>query len=229
MQPTLPEGDAKSTMVRTMFDTIAHRYDVLNRFIALGFDMRWRKLAVRRLSAHPKALLLDLACGTGDFCRLLERQGYRVLGIDFSVGMLTRAKTKAALVQADVTTLPIRSQSVDGVTCGFGMRNFADLEGFFAEVARVCKPGARIALLDAGFPHHPILRMGHRVFFGIFVPLFAGMFSDRAAYQYLPRSLQYLPAPETMQDMLRAAGFTAIVHTPIFGGSALLLTATRDE
>src|SRR5690606_2509189 len=127
--------------------------------------------------------VLDLAAGTGDLCRMLDDARLRPIGMDLSYGMLAAARTEAPLVQADALRLPIADGSVDGVTCGFALRNFRELGPFFSEIARVTRPGGRIALLEVAEPANPVLRFGHGIYFGKVVPLIGGMLSDRSAYQ----------------------------------------------
>jgi demethylmenaquinone methyltransferase/2-methoxy-6-polyprenyl-1,4-benzoquinol methylase len=182
---------------------------------------------VRDLSLPPRSVVLDLACGTGDFCRELAAAGLRVIGVDLSFGMLAAARTDAPLVQADVLRLPFPDRGADGVTCGFALRNLVELPGFFDELARVVRPGGRIALLEVATPRNPVLRAGHAVYFGKVVPRIGGALSDPAAYRYLPKSVAYLPEPATMLDQLRAAGFGAVRRELLFPGAAQLLTATR--
>jgi demethylmenaquinone methyltransferase/2-methoxy-6-polyprenyl-1,4-benzoquinol methylase len=117
--------------------------------------------------------------------------------------------------------------SADGVTCGFALRNVVDLGGFFAELGRVVRPGGRIALLDAAEPENPILRAGHGLYFKRVVPAIGGALSDRSAYEYLPRSMAYLPPPERMIAMLAEAGFPDASRRLLTGGAAQLLTGTR--
>ncbi len=223
----LPTGEAKRAAVQHMFDTISPRYDLVNRLMTFGLDVRWRRLAVRCLGLAPGSIVADLACGTGDLCRDLRAAGLRPVGFDFAYGMLAHAKTVAPLVQADALRLPLPTASLDGVTCGFALRNFVDLHGFFAELARVTKEGGRIALLDASAPKHPLLRFGHGLYFGKAVPLIGGRLSNRDAYRYLPKSLAYLPAPGVMRTMLNAQGFSGVQLRPLTGGAALLIVATR--
>ena len=118
--------------------------------------------------------------------------------------MLAAARTDAPLVHGDALRLPLPDGAVDGVTCGFALRNFASLPPFFAELARVVRPGGRIALLEVAEPPNRFLRWGHGVYFGKVVPLVGGLLSDPAAYRYLPRSVAYLPEPDAMLDAARA-------------------------
>lgn len=225
--PDLPQGDAKRSAVRGLFDTISPRYDLVNRLMTFGMDVGWRRRAVRELRLPGRALVLDLACGTGDFCRELGRRGYRVVGFDFSHGMLVNARTDAPLAEADILTLPVRDGGADGVTCGFALRNVVSLEGFFRELGRVVRPGGRIALLDASEPENPVLRAGHGIYFNKAVPMIGGAFSDRDAYAYLPKSMAYLPPPLQMVAMLRDAGFPDAERLQLSGGITQLLVGTR--
>jgi demethylmenaquinone methyltransferase/2-methoxy-6-polyprenyl-1,4-benzoquinol methylase len=223
----LPEGEEKAVAVRAMFDRIAPRYDLVNRVMTFRLDVGWRRAAVDALALVPDSRVLDLACGTGDLCRELERVPYTTVGVDFSFGMLDQARTDAPLVQGDALRLPVPDHAVDGVTCGFALRNFADLAGFFAEVARVLRPGGRAALLEVAEPRSRLLRTGHSVYFGRVVPRIGAMLSDANAYRYLPKSVAYLPPPERMLEMLCDAGFARVERRLLTRGLAQLLVLTR--
>lgn len=227
MPDSLPEGDEKVTAVRGMFDAIAPRYDLVNRIMTFRLDVRWRRLAVSSLALRRGSVVLDLAAGTGDLCRELESAGLAPVGIDLSYGMLAAARTTAPLVQGDALRLPVRDRTIDGVTCGFALRNLLDLEPFFAELARVLRPGARIALLEVATPPNPVMRWGHAVYFGKVVPVIGGLISDASAYRYLPRSVAYLPEPEQMRTLIGDAGFVDVERRLLSGGVAQLITATR--
>ena len=228
-QSALPRPRDKARVVEAMFDEIAPRYDLLNRVLTFGLDARWRRRAVAALGLAPGETVLDAACGTGDLCRELNAAGLRALGVDFSAGMLTSARTSAPLVRGDALRLPVRSGSLAGAVCGFARRNFAQLDAFLDELARVLQPGARIALLEVDEPAHPLLRLGHRLYFGNVVPAVGGLLSSRAAYRYLPESVAYLPAPPQLLAMIAAAGFHHVERTALSGGIAQLVTATRSR
>jgi len=226
MPDSLPEGDEKATAVRSMFDAIAPRYDMINRIMTFRLDVRWRRLAVGSLALRRDSVVLDLASGTGDLCRELEAVGLAAVGVDLSYGMLAAARTEAPLLQGDALRLPVRDGVADGVTCGFALRNLVELAPFFAELARVLRPGGRIALLEVATPPNPLVRWGHGVYFGKVVPLIGGLISDASAYRYLPRSVAYLPDPEAMRALMTEAGFTDVERRLLSGGVAQLLTAS---
>lgn len=223
----LPTGDDKVASVRTMFDTIAPRYDLVNRVMTFGLDVRWRNRTIEDLELPTGSVIADLACGTGDFCRSLEQRGHRPIGFDLAFGMLAHARTEAPLVHADALRLPLGDGAVDGVTCGFALRNFVELEPFFAELARIVRPGGRIALLDVSRPRSRFLRFGYDIYFGRVVPMIGGLLSNADAYHYLPRSLSYLPQPEVLKRQVERAGFTTVEHHQLTGGLVQLITATR--
>ncbi len=225
----LPEGEAKAAAVRSMFDAIAPRYDLVNRIMTFRLDVSWRRRAVRSLLLPAGSTVLDLAAGTGDLCRDLEAAGHRPVGIDLSFGMLAHARTRAPLVQGDALRLPMPDESVDGATCGFALRNLVDLDAFAAELARVTRVGGRIALLEVAIPSHPLLRAGHAAYFGTVVPWVGGLLSDRDAYRYLPRSVAYLPDTAELVATFRRAGFADLERRPLSGGIAQLLAGTRQR
>lgn len=223
----LPEGDEKVAAVRDMFDAIAPRYDRLNRIISLGLDSRWRKRAVRELDLPVGSRVLDLASGTGDLCVDLARIGLRPISMDLSMGMLVADRSGAPRAQTDILRLPVPDAASDGVTCGFALRNLADLPTFFRELARAVRGGGRIALLDVSVPGNSLVRWGNGVYFGSVVPKIGALLSDGAAYRYLPKSVAYLPEPDELVGGLESAGFERVDHTQLSGGLTQLVTATR--
>lgn len=227
MSRPLPQGEEKAQAVRGLFDTISGRYDLVNRVMTFGMDVGWRRRAIHELRLPGDALVADLACGTGDFCRELERAGYRAVGFDFSFGMLSRARTASPLVQADILRLPLADGAVAGVTCGFALRNVVDLGTLFAESARAVRAGGRAAFLETAEPQGRVMRAGHRIYFHRVVPVIGGVLSDREAYAYLPRSTAYLPDPPQLVGLLREAGFPDARRIPLAGGIAQLLVGTR--
>lgn len=240
----LPSGEEKVAAVDAMFDAIAPGYDVTNRVISLGLDVGWRRRTVRSLALPSGGVVLDLACGTGDLCRELARQGLTAVGVDRSAGMLAAARASSAssalrapLVRGDGLALPFRDGALDGIVCGFALRNFAALGPALSECARGLRPGGRLALLEVDAPSQPLLRLGHRIWFGQVVPFVGGLVAARsgaprdratAAYRYLPASVAYLPPTPELLALIAEAGFTAVERHPLSGGIAQLLTGTRS-
>ncbi|MGD0880457.1 MAG: ubiquinone/menaquinone biosynthesis methyltransferase [Acidimicrobiales bacterium] len=224
----LPTGAAKTELVRSMFDAIAPRYDLVNRAMTFGLDIRWRRQSLRALALPAGSTVLDLACGTGDFLALLQAGGFRAFGVDLSWGMLTANRTGAPLAQADGAALPVAAASVDGITCGYALRNFTELAAVFGEFGRIVRPGGRISLLEVSEPDSGLLRAGHRIWFRRVVPVIGGLLSDRSAYRYLPRSTAYLPSTGELRSMLQEAGFSSVNRRALTGGLSQLITATRS-
>jgi demethylmenaquinone methyltransferase/2-methoxy-6-polyprenyl-1,4-benzoquinol methylase len=223
----LPQGEEKTARVRSMFDAIAPRYDLVNRLMTLGLDQAWRRATIAALGLPADSLLLDLACGTGDLTRLARARGHRVIGADLSAGMLAVNATGAPLVQADCSRLPFPDGAFDGLVCGYALRNFTDLAGALGETARVLRPGGRVAILEVDAPTSPVLRAGYHVWFEKMVPVLGGALSDRDAYEYLPRSTAYLPPAPRLRRLLNEAGYAAVGIRPLAGGLSQLLIGTR--
>jgi demethylmenaquinone methyltransferase/2-methoxy-6-polyprenyl-1,4-benzoquinol methylase len=217
-----------------MFDAIAPRYDLVNRIMSLGLDQRWRRRTVSALALAPGSIVLDLACGTGDLSLMARRSGYRTVGVDLSLGMLTVGLSRhttepgdAGVVQGDAARLGLATASFDGVVCGYALRNFTDLSASFKEMARILRPGGRLAVLEVAAPEHGLVLTGYRVWFEHVVPFLGGVLSDPDAYRYLPRSVAYLPDEVGLRRMLWASGFTMVGRHLLDGGLSQLVTATR--
>jgi demethylmenaquinone methyltransferase / 2-methoxy-6-polyprenyl-1,4-benzoquinol methylase len=223
----LPFGREKTVRVRAMFDAIAPRYDLVNRFISLGLDQHWRHRTVRALALAPGSLVLDLACGTGSLGDLAQRDGYRVVGADASAGMLAGLDGLFPAALADAAALPFETGSVDGVLCAYALRNFTDLEASLEEAGRVIRPGGRVAILEVTLPAHGLVRAGHSLWFNRVVPAIGAALSDRDAYRYLPDSVEYLPQDGVLREMLRRAGFATVGRQLLQGGLSQILTGTR--
>ena len=227
MTGPLPTGEAKTARVRSMFDTIAPRYDLLNRLMTFGLDQRWRRATVAALGLAPGSLVLDLACGTGDLSRIACQHGYRVVGTDLSAGMLRNRREPPAAVQCDAAELGIGTGTCDGIVSGYALRNFTDLRACLAEAARVLRPGGRIALLEVASPSNRLWGAGFHLWFDRAVPMLGRLLSDADAYRYLPASTAYLPDEAGLRHLLREAGFATVGRRLLYGGLSQLLTATR--
>ena len=223
----LPTGEEKARTVQAMFDRIAPRYDRLNRIMTFGMDAGWRRKAIAALGLDGGSTVVDVACGTGDFCRELRNAGLDPIGFDVSFGMLSMASTDAPLVQGDGLRLPLRDGDADGLTCGFAMRNVVDLKTLFEESARVLRPGGRVAFLETAQPDNPVLSFGHKVYFHKVVPRIGGWLSDKDAYSYLPKSTAYLPPKAGLIALLEKAGFKDVCVRRFTLGAVQLLTGTR--
>ena len=226
----LPPADEKRARVQSMFDRIAPRYDALNRLLTVGLDQRWRRIALDAIAVGPGDLVLDLACGTGDLAEQASDRGATVVGVDFSREMLRGAMRRgiaSAWVQGDAEGLPVPDGSVDVATCGFALRNFASLETAMAELARVLRPGGRLALIEVDRPDQAWIGAAHSLYFDRVVPAIGGWLSDRDAYRYLPESTSYLPPADELRAMLERVGFEGVAKRRFLLGAAQMITARR--
>jgi demethylmenaquinone methyltransferase / 2-methoxy-6-polyprenyl-1,4-benzoquinol methylase len=222
-----------------MFDGLVERYDLLNGALSLGLDRRWRGAAVRAAAIGPGDLVLDLGCGTGDLSLLAARRGASVAGLDISQAMLARARDKAArarprpfaleLVRGSAFALPLPGGRFDAAISAFVLRNLDDLGRAFAELARVLRPGGRVALLDITEPANPVLRRAFDAYFATVAPALGAAVGKREEYRYLVRSLAQVPPRAEVVAMLAAAGFEACEGRPLTGGMVTLFTGNRGD
>ena len=226
---TLPAGAEKRAVVEAMFDRIATRYDLMNRVMTFGVDRRWRRCTIAALDLGDGDRVLDLACGSGDLAAEAARRGARVIALDFSSGMLRRARARriGCLVRGDALCLPLADASVDAVVSGFALRNFVDLDTAFRECARVLHPGGRLAFLEVDRPRGTIARAGHAFYFHRIMPLLGALIVESDAYAYLAASTRYLPDEPQLVAMLGETGFNAIVKQRLLGGAVQLITGRR--
>jgi len=210
--------------VRTMFDRIAPVYDLMNRAMTGGLDLRWRRLAAAA-AVRPGDAVLDAACGTGDLAVADLRAGAgRVTGLDFAPRMLDRARRKSSAiswVQGDLLALPFPDGSFDAATIGFGIRNVADLDGGLRELRRVLRPGGRLAILEITRPRG-ILRPFFSLWFDRLVPFAGRVLPGGSAYAYLPESVRRFPGAEELAEAVGRAGF-GDVGFRLLGGSIVAL------
>jgi len=218
-------GTLPATEVRTMFDRIAPVYDVMNRVMTAGLDLRWRRLAAEAV-VRPGDRVLDACCGTGDLAVAAARAGGRVTGLDFSARMLERARRKAPeleWVEGDLLELPFADGSFEAGTVGFGVRNVADLPRSLAELRRVLAAGGRVAILEITQPRG-LLAPFYRLWFDRLVPLLGKLLKGGAAYSYLPESVRRFPGPDELASLLRQAGFDGVEWRTFAGGIVALHT-----
>jgi demethylmenaquinone methyltransferase / 2-methoxy-6-polyprenyl-1,4-benzoquinol methylase len=210
-----------------MFDRIAPVYDLMNRVMTAGLDLRWRRITAESVVRRGDRVL-DACCGTGDLAAAASRAGGMVTGLDFSPRMLERARRKlpsATWVEGDLLALPFADGSFDVATVGFGVRNVADLEGSLAELRRVLAPGGRVAVLEITQPRG-VLAPFYRVWFDRIVPLLGKLLKGGAAYTYLPASVRRFPGPDELAALLRAAGFGGVEYRTFAGGIVALHTGS---
>ena len=201
-----------------MFNSIARRYDMLNRVLSMGLDGGWRKRALTALQLEPNMVLLDLCTGTGDFgLEALARQELRIVGLDVAREMMVIGRAKAVRQHldhrfrfgvGDAENLPLADASVDRATIGFGIRNVADRGRALRELVRVLKPGGRVAILEFGVPPNEIFRGLYFFYATHCLPIIGGLLSgNRQAYEYLPDSIRRFPSPTEFLELAREAGF----------------------
>lgn len=224
--------------VRSMFDRISGRYDLLNHLLSLNQDRRWRKAAVRPLAGERLPRVLDLCGGTGDLSVELARAeaARTVICCDFSHAMLHRAgpkferfdgATECVRLEADGLKLPLESASIDAVTVGFGVRNFADMSRGFREIHRVLRPGGRLIVLEFSQPTGWLARP-YQAYLRFLLPRVGAAVSGRlSAYAYLARTIAGFPAPETLAGMIREAGFAGCGWSQLTSGIVAVHSAFR--
>jgi demethylmenaquinone methyltransferase/2-methoxy-6-polyprenyl-1,4-benzoquinol methylase len=220
-----------------MFDDIAPVYDRLNTIMTLGLDGRWRRAAVEASGLIDGSAVIDAACGTGKLAGLLaERVGPfgRVLAVDLSPEMITAARRQNGdLVQlefrvGDALALPAEDAAFDAATIAFGLRNLADYEAGFRELARVVRAGGRVVCLELSVPRP---RLWGRLYLWTFrhtAPLVGAAFGQRDAYSYLPTSLDGFPDPDELVRTMRKAGLVDVGYRRLALGAVALHRGTVE-
>jgi demethylmenaquinone methyltransferase / 2-methoxy-6-polyprenyl-1,4-benzoquinol methylase len=223
-----------------MFDAIAARYDFLNHSLSVGLDRRWRTRAIAELHLPPNARVLDLCTGTADLAIEAAKTacGVNVVGIDFAGMMLRHAARKlrarrfgeaVMLVRGDATCIPVRDQWADAATIGFGIRNVVQPDLALRELARVLKPGGRLAILEFGEPRIPGIRALYNWYFRVVLPKLGRLVSKHeSAYSYLPASVGAFPPPAAFAATISSHGFSDVKAVPLTFGIVYLYTARRS-
>jgi demethylmenaquinone methyltransferase/2-methoxy-6-polyprenyl-1,4-benzoquinol methylase len=212
-----------------MFDSIVGRYDVVNDALSFGLDRRWRSLTARAVGARPGDVVLDLGAGSGKLSAQLGL-GVRVVGVDLSAPMLALARERRSAlraVQGSAFRLPFHEGSFDAAVSAFVLRNLADLQPAFAELARVVRPGGRVALVDITQPPSAVMRVLFNGYFGAAAPLLGRLVGRADSYRYLVRSVSTLPPAEEVCRVLGFVGFVSCRTTLMAGGITTLWTAVR--
>ena len=240
MQRELNEKEAAhATAVREMFSGIAKRYDLLNHLLSLNIDKGWRRKVsneLRDILEREDAVVLDVACGTGDLSIELDRNAKaRIIGSDFCRPMLTVAQSKRSggsgpipYVEGDALRLPFADGSFDAVTIAFGLRNLASVPDGLAELLRILKPGGRLAVLEFSAPVVPGFGKLFNFYFSHILPRIGGAVSgSRGAYEYLPDSVSKFPDQKRLIDMMGSTGFGPVKFQNLTGGIAALHVGTK--
>jgi demethylmenaquinone methyltransferase/2-methoxy-6-polyprenyl-1,4-benzoquinol methylase len=216
--------DGKRRYVRSLFSTIAGRYDLITVVLSYGQDRRWKRRVVELARPWPGARALDLATGTGDIAFALAARGAEVVGLDITARMieLARAKSTApnpAFLVGDMLALPFPPSSFDIVTTGYGLRNVPNLTGAIDEIRRVLKPGGQILSLDFNRPSSRLIRVVYLAYLTVVGGALGWLLHrDSDTYRYIPASIRQYPGAEAVTRMLEAHGFVRARYDPVLGG-----------
>lgn len=217
---TTLQGKDRAAYVQNMFDRIAARYNLMNRLMTFGQDLRWRRFVIQKARLQAGEVLLDLATGTGDiaFEALRQTPGVRVIGGDFSLGMMQVGQhleygDQVEWAGTDALNLPFPDDSFDAITAGYLMRNVIDIPRAFAEQKRALKPGGRLVILDTSPPPHNLLRPFILFHLKYGIPTLGRLISGNGdAYEYLPESTQKFKTPDELAALMREAGFRNVQY-----------------
>lgn len=207
----------KKTQVKKMFDNIAGKYDFLNHFLSLGLDFYWRKKALKLTGLNSDSILLDVACGTGDVAIQAKKMGVQqIFGADFSYNMLSLFDKKSdwvdgKLVQMVAEKIPFKDNSVTNITVAFGVRNFYDIQEGFNSFYRILRPKGKATVIEFRMPSNKIIKRIYRFYFKNILPVLGGIVSgDKAAYTYLPDSVEEFDQNINLISLLTNSGFREI-------------------
>lgn len=233
VKPYNDASKSKKEEVAEMFNNISKRYDFLNHFLSLGIDKIWRKKAIAELKEINPTRILDIATGTGDFAlAALKINPKEVVGIDISEGMLAVGKEKMiakkvdniiSMQLGDSENLPFEDNYFDGLTVGFGVRNFENLEKGLAEMLRVIRPEGKAIILEFSKPKKFPIKQVFGFYSKYFIPFFGKNISkDEKAYAYLPESVEAFPEGENFKAILTKVGYKNVSSKLVSGGIATI-------
>ncbi len=223
----------KKSQVRNIFETIAFRYDFLNHLLSFGTDIYWRKKALKLTGINRDSILLDVACGTGDFAITAKKMGVsKIFGADFSINMLKLFKVKSDWIagynfQTVAEKMPVKENSLTNITVAFGVRNFYDIKEGFNSFYRILKEEGKATILEFRLPSNPFFKSLYKFYFKKILPLIGGIISgDREAYKYLPRSVEEFDEKINLPELLKSSGFRKIEkHNLTFGIVQVIIAA----
>ena len=225
------QGVERADRVRTLFNRIASRYDLINDLQSFGLHRYWKRRLLDLAEVKPGILALDVCCGTGDIAEALAAAGARSAGCDFSSAMLNVAKARKRNIpylQADALKLPFSDAQFETVTIGYGLRNLADFRQGIFELLRVLTPGGRLLILDFGKPRNPVWRAIYFAYLRLVVPIFGLLFcGDPAAYSYILESLRNYPAQDGVSALLNELGCRRVEVYNFLGGIMSIHRAAR--
>lgn len=227
-------GDDRSRYVRSLFTRIAPRYDLLNRLMTGGQDVRWRREVIRRARLQPGERVLDLGAGTGDLAREAVRQQpqAQVLAADFTPTMVLAGKRECGIARlaADALHLPFTAASFEVVVSGFLLRNVGDIEQALKEQYRVLKPAGRLVALDTTRPQRSLFSPFIWLHLHVVIPLLGRLISGSdEAYRYLPDSTERFLSAEELQTYLQNAGFEQVGFTRRMLGTMAIHWGEKTE
>lgn len=208
----------KRKQVRRIFDSISYRYDFLNHLLSGGLDFYWRKKALKLSDINKETILLDVACGTGDFAIAAKRMGVqKIVGADLSLNMLKLFNqksdwSKGNLVETVAEEIPFKDNSFTNITVAFGVRNFYDILEGFKSFHRILKTNGKATVLEFRLPSNSIVKAFYLFYFKNILPFVGNLISkDKEAYTYLPESVDEFDAKVDLKELLLQAGFTKVV------------------
>jgi len=239
MYTIMTDKPDKTSLVRSYFDAIAGRYDLMNTLLSGGLHHWWKRKAIKEAALNGAMRVLDVCGGTGDLAALTSRRldgnDAAVTLYDFSLEMMhagrKRAQKKELPIQyicGDAQLLALKNQQFDVVLIGFGLRNIADMNAGLSEFQRILKPGGRLVCLEFSQPTGPLLRRIYDIYSYRVIPVLGSLITgSREAYTYLPDSIRQFPSPSRLSQLFEQAGFENVTYRLLTGGIAAIHTGIK--
>lgn len=226
--------EEKKNKVKRIFDSIAFRYDFLNHLLSFGIDNYWRKKALKLTGLNSESILLDIACGTGDFAIAAHKMGIKnIFGADYSHNMLTLFNKKSPWIkgkniQMVAEKIPLKEGCVTNITVAFGVRNFYDIGQAFHSFFQILKRGGKATIVEFAMPTNKVFKSIYKFYFKKILPLAGGIISgDKEAYEYLPSSVEEFDVKINLTELLKNSGFQKIETYNLTLGITQVIIATR--